>query len=245
MIFVICGKKRTGKDTVAKILNDTGEFSSYAFADNIKRILESAGFLCGVEAFSKFHENRVFWEGDREKPLLASNQEVKQLFEQAISIMIKKSIIESAPYVENYEKDLLDSLIMENEQVWTIRRLMQVFGTDIICNMYDDSIWVRLALNDACKKPPEKIFDLHKGLIPNPNPKMSKHILFTDCRQLHEYKYMQRLGAKFIFLERETGEEDNHCTEKGLTPSEDDYIIDNNGTLDDLKSNILNLIKSV
>lgn len=243
MIFVICGRKRTGKDTVAEILNDTGEFSSYAFADNIKRILESAGVLCGVEAFSKFRENRLFWEGDREKPLLASNQEVKQLFDKAIGIMVERGVINSTSYVQSYEKVSYSQLIMENEEVWSIRRLMQVFGTDIICNLYDNSIWVRLALNDACTIPSQKVCDMYKGLIPN--PEISKHILFTDCRQPHEYKYMSRLGAKFIFLERETGKTDNHSTEQGLTPSEGDFIINNNGTLDELKSNILNLIKSV
>lgn len=223
MIFVICGKKRTGKDTAAKILKETGEFSTFAFADNIKYILEEAGLTCGVVGFNNFKCDRLFWQGDREKPLLASNQEVIRLFSTALEIMNKKGMIGS------YDPHIAYDLVL-NTELWSIRRLMQVFGTDIVCNQIDDSVWVKLSIADSFK--PQ-------------NGKISKHILFTDCRQPHEYKYMQRLGAKFIFLEKETGEKDNHSTETGLIPGENDYIIDNNGTLEQLKSNILNLIKSV
>lgn len=229
MIFVICGKKRTGKDTAAKILTETGEFSSFAFADHIKYILEDAAKRCGVKAFSGFKYEKSFWQGDREKPLLTSNNEVCLLFRCAVDIMIERGIIDEN-LISN--TDILQVVVL-NTELWSIRRLMQVFGTDIV-RRRDDSVWVRLALSESFKHTPSET-----------GPKLSKHILFTDCRQPHEYKYMQRLGAKFIFLEKETGEADNHSTEQGLIPCPDDYIIDNNGTLEQLKSNILNLIKSV
>lgn len=228
MIFVLCGKKRTGKDTVADILKETGQFDSYAFADHLKMVLEQAGLESGVRVFMNLYEDRAFWEGDREKPLLASNAEVGKLFDSAIAYMVRKGYIGELPaYL--YTSNDINLTIYKNTEMWTIRRLMQVFGTDIVCNIIGNDVWVKLTINDILSNPENH----------------HEHVLITDCRQQHEYKYMKRLGAKFIFLERNTGIEDDHSTEKGLIPSEDDFIIDNNGTLDELKSNILNLIKSV
>lgn len=228
MIFVICGKKRSGKDTVAEMLKETGKYDTYAFADHLKMVLEQAGLESGVSVFMNLYEDRAFWEGDREKPLLASNAEVKQLFESAIAYMVRKGYIDNHS-MHMYDNSNMGYKIYKNTEFWTIRRLMQVFGTDIVCNLIGDDVWVKLTINDILSNPENH----------------HEHVLITDCRQPHEYKYMKRLGAKFIFLERNTGIEDSHSTEKGLIPSEDDIIIDNNGTLDQLKSNIFNLIKSV
>lgn len=229
MIFVLCGKKRTGKDSVAEILKETGQFDSYAFADHLKSFLEQAGLESGVSAFINFRDDRVFWEGDREKPLLASNAEVMKLFDSAISFMVREGHIDELTAHRHAASNEIPYKIYNNTEFWTIRRLMQLFGTDIVCNTIGDNFWVKLTMDTILSNPENH----------------HEHVLITDCRQPHEYKYMKRLGAKFIFLERNTGIEDDHSTEKGLIPSEDDIIIDNNGTLDELKSNILNLIKSV
>ena len=216
MIYGICGKKRTGKDTVAQIVaqNFTG-VEVIALADEIKAILKRS---------MEHHENtqlralaakNPFYEGDREAPLVMSNNDAYELFLSGIKKLKSRGFYMSTADITAYE------ICEANTQPWTIRRLMQVFGTDIVCKV-DPSIWTSIALQKILKS-------------------YADHFIITDVRQPHEYKYLSKFGTRFVFLERETGVEDNHSTEQGLTPGLNDYTILNNGTVDDLKRNVLNV----
>lgn len=216
MIYGICGKKRTGKDTVAQIVaqNFTG-VEVIALADEMKAILKRS---------MEHHENtqlralaakNPFYEGDREAPLVMSNNDAYELFLSGIKKLKSRGFYMSSADITAYE------ICEANTQPWTIRRLMQVFGTDIVCKV-DSSIWTSIVLQKMLKS-------------------YADHFIITDVRQQHEYKYLSKFGTRFVFLERETGIEDNHSTEQGLTPGLNDYTILNNGTVDDLKRNVLNV----
>lgn len=216
MIYGICGKKRTGKDTVAMMVahNFTG-VEVIALADEIKAILKRS---------MEHHENtqlralaakNPFYEGDREAPLVMSNNDAYTLFSSGIKKLKSRGFFMDSADIIAYE------ICEANTQPWTIRRLMQVFGTDIVCKV-DPSIWTSITLQKILKS-------------------YADHFIITDVRQPHEYKYLSKFGTRFVFLERETGVEDNHSTEQGLTPGLNDYTILNNGTVDDLKRNVLNV----
>lgn len=217
MIYCICGKKRTGKDTVAQFVTMNYEnVETLALADEIKRILRN-GMKSSVDNryLRELSKANPFYSGDREAPLLVSNEDVRDLFNFGIKALTKQGY-----WLENAD-NVVHNICRENKQPWTIRRLMQVFGTDIVCND-DDSIWTDIVLKKMLKSDKD-------------------NFIITDVRQKHEYKYLSKFGAKFVFIERDTGEDDSHSTEKGLKPQPNDIIILNNGTLSELKTDVLNV----
>lgn len=232
MIVVVCGKKRSGKTEAGNFLMETGLFNSYALGDHVKETLEEAGknkFDVGEPA-GKLESAKTLREGDRDgKVLLMSNKDVRCLMDASIAILQEKGFIprvlevRQAHALANTKIDL----IMHNDMPWTPRRLMQTFATDLVCLAIDDSVFVRMTLERMLKN------------------QSAEHVLITDCRQPHEYKYLRMLGAKFIFIERDTGFVDNHYSEQGISPMFGETIINNNGTLSELKSAVLNAINEI
>lgn len=217
MLYVICGKKRSGKSEAARLLKDIGTFEEFALGDHVKEMLDDVGRNYN----HKFKEKRVFWEGDRDKTLLLLNNiDVSEI----IDCVVRK--VETLGYTSINKEQLcrVKANVRGNEELWTPRRLMQLIGTDLVCDCVSPEVWTMLAL---------------KRIITTAT---KEHVVIPDCRQEHEYKYLRNLGAKFIFIERDTGMVDNHSTEKGLQPKEGDVTILNNGTLEDLETQLLDII---
>ncbi|UES35559.1 deoxynucleotide monophosphate kinase [Citrobacter phage KKP_3664] len=216
MIYGICGKKRTGKDTVSQfVLDNYQNVEAIALADEIKSILRNGMSASGDRYLRELSKTNPFYSGDREAPLLMSNEGARMLFANGIESLTKRG------YWLNNADIIAYEICQTNKHPWTIRRLMQVFGTDIVCNE-NDSVWTDIVLKKILKSDKD-------------------HFIITDVRQKHEYKYLSKFGTKFVFIERETGEDDSHSTEKGLKPQPTDIIILNNGTLGELKTNVLNV----
>lgn len=217
MIYCICGKKRTGKDTATQfVLDDYQNVEAFALADEIKSILLDGMKESGNRYLRELTKTNPFYTDDREAPLLMSNEDALKVFDFGVKRLEKRGYWLGAVDTAVYET------CIANTQPWTIRRLMQVFGTDIVCN-HNDIVWVDLVLKKMLRSDKD-------------------NFIITDVRQKHEYKYLSKFGAKFVFIERETGEDDSHSTEKGLNPQPTDIIILNNGTLSELKANVLSVI---
>ena len=115
-----------------------------------------------------------------------------------------------------------------DSQSWTIREIMQIVGTDIGCNQVDQMIWVKLL--------DEKLFNIEK---------LYDTVIITDCRQDHEMSHMRNLGAKVLHIHRDTGIQDTHSTEAGLPVADGDWVIENNGTLDEYYEALDSFIASI
>lgn len=100
----------------------------------------------------------------------------------------------------------------------TIRELMQTLGTDIMVSIRTD-YWL------------------------NPLKKMSLNniIIIPDIRQTHEIDFIRSVGI-MVFVNKDTKMVDNHITERGLSPIGDEFIIDNNSSLNNLENQINTLI---
>jgi len=120
------------------------------------------------------------------------------------------------------------------EEKWTGRRLLQWFGTEICRTMFSD-VWVRALIKDLVEY--EHLYDC---------------ITITDCRFQNEYDALKnevpQKGYEVIFVEvkrdnlpqNQFGE---HISEKGMDDFKADYVIENNGTLDELREKVLPIIK--
>lgn len=139
------------------------------------------------------------------------------------------------------ERDIID-------ERWGIsaRMFLQRFGTDIfqfdiykyfpelIDKIPERQFWIIKCYNTILKK----IADLREhDLIDN------QYIVITDVRHKHEYNKLKLLpNSIFIKITRNTGLVDNHITENETNEIDFNYLIENNGTLDEYIETVHNFI---
>lgn len=220
MIIALSAKKRCGKDTVGDMLQEKG-FQKYALAHPIKNFLllamrEDIRLPLFVQNFNMDDFNGFGY--DREEFLPISNSDVFRIMRSAWMLVCDDQGIDYT-YAHT---GIISEAVLGNMKAWSIRRLMQTFGTDIGCAI-NKRIWMKYLEN----------------VLPN-----HKNIVVTDCRQDHEMREMRELGAKVVHILRETNsiEIDTHSTELGLPITDGDHVIKNDGTLDDLKNSVENLV---
>lgn len=216
MIIGIHGIKRSGKDTVAQyLMKKNAGLVQIAFADAIKESL-SAAFntdntlpeLTGLKiCLDDFYEGGRY---DRDNHDLGISNAAAHLWLKTALAVLKVNY-------PDIPTNVPDNLKIAPRKVWTIRILMQILGTDIVTKYHPD-YWVKITIRDieAITK------NGHNGVI------------VSDVRFANEAQALRDIHAKMIFLERDTGNRDHHLSEQGLTPTNRDVLIINNGTLEDL-----------
>lgn len=132
---------------------------------------------------------------------------------------------------------------LDNNEYLTPRLALQMLGS-FGRNCYPD-IWTeytmrivdKLLIDDTLR------YTGKKGLYSKSYPSYSG-VIISDCRYINEANAIRRRGGKIILVKRQTsltGSLAQHESEHGL-PEDDvfyDYVIDNYGTLDDLKKQVL------
>ena len=106
----------------------------------------------------------------------------------------------------------------------TVRELLQGVG-QALREYISKDIWVTLTLKDL-------------DVVLKTS---TSHILVTDVRYPNELAALKSRGFTMIKMIRNTGVVDNHASEQDLNDELFDYIIDNNGTKEDLKAKLLSL----
>jgi hypothetical protein len=182
----------------------------YAFADPIHRSLQYALSEVGINL--SLEDCKGFTDFDRDK------FEVHDPF-----IVIKTALdwchrrhpfSDAARIYRKAMPTLIAEQIVSMKEAITFRRLMQIMGTDIVVSIEKD-YWLRW--------------------VP-----LNSDVIFTDVRQVHELEFVRENNGLCIFVYRDVPscDNDSHVTETGLTPIDGDIIIQNNGTLDDLRDAI-------
>ena len=112
----------------------------------------------------------------------------------------------------------------------TPRKILQVFGTELF--QYD-------IYNHIPEL--ENRFKLwHK------ENNITQSIVLSDIRFPHESNVIKELGGILIKVERETGlETDSHASELEMESIIPDFVIDNNGTIEELKNKINKVIENI
>jgi hypothetical protein len=103
------------------------------------------------------------------------------------------------------------------------RKLLQFLGTDLIRG-YSDSFWI-----DALKH------QLPKVTLDRINT------VVTDVRFPNEKAFIEEWGYA-VLVDRDTGLKDEHSSETALDGHKWKYRIDNNGTLEELKAQVVDLV---
>lgn len=93
-----------------------------------------------------------------------------------------------------------------------VRRLMQVFGTEVMRQRYGQDAWVNL---------------MHKKINENPG-----NYVLTDVRFDNEARMVHRFGGFMVRIEREGLTSDGHASEAGVSEDLIDAVIQNNGRVE-------------
>lgn len=103
------------------------------------------------------------------------------------------------------------------------RRLLQVFGTEVGRELFGENVWV------------EKLIGSLEGL---------DKVVVSDVRFPNEVRALKERGAVLIKIvsERTAADEDSHPSEIDLEDENFHYIIDNSGTVEDLRVKVLSLV---
>ena len=129
--------------------------------------------------------------------------------------------IDSITHVSDYVQDYGWDMAKQNPE---IRRLLQVFGTEIGRKMFGENVWIDMAFKDI--KPDE-------------------NVVIADVRFPNEADAIKQRGGKVIRVNRHNHSAVNrHKSEIAMDNYMFDHAIYNDGTLDDFTENIFMLMKS-
>lgn len=124
---------------------------------------------------------------------------------------------------------------MPPEWGMTYRDLLQKLGTEAMRNGLHTNVWVNALFADYIG-----MYDLDTDRTTYPN------WLITDCRFPNELKAVQDNNGITINVVRDTGNTigTTHASEIALDGCTDwDYVVDNNGTIEELKAQILSILE--
>ena len=159
--------------------------------------------------------------------VLQKNHEMAQ---RAFADPMRESMKKLDPYVNEEGMRLSDALIREGGWEWAkkntdTRRLLQIYGTDIGRKMFGEDFWVDQAF---------------KGI------EELRQIVFTDTRFPNEAQRVKDSGGTVWRISRPGVEAANdHASEHALDDWNFDYHINNNGTLEELATQVDNAVARI
>ncbi len=250
-IFGISGKKQSGKDTVARIIQNStiperpkgsrelliSPWRNVKFSDKLKEMvcllinctiedLESEEFKnkslgeewrryyftrAGNKNFSLSH-NEFSWINDK---YFNSYEEAKDMFYQIMLLL------------EDHSPDWWK---IENE-ILTPRKLLQLLGTECGRRIIHPNIWCNSTMINY---KPTGFY--HSNKYPEDDHDIYPNWIISDVRFPNEVEAIKKENGILIRVERESiNTEDQHESETALDNYNDwDYIIQNNGTIEEL-----------
>jgi hypothetical protein len=201
MILAIAGKKGSGKDTLADILVDEYDFRKVSLADELK-------VMC----------SRIF-----EYPLDENyNPRLKEKKWSSPIIISPTHVGRISKYLTERDFDVTDEMVnsmlrVGKEKIMeTPRQLLQFVGTDMIRNIVDPDVWIKLT----------------KITLVN----YEGHAVIPDARFENERLAFRDVGGKLALIVRPSIEieysADNHESENQMGSEDDyDFIFYNDSTL--------------
>lgn len=234
-IVGIKGFKGSGKDTVASMI-------SYILHDGIMKanydtwlLYHKNGFVENDEIIIHFADKlkddiAAFCNIDRK---LLDRQDIKEENYYNFKTGIVSTNIKDATYVVDKWNDailkyngLSSYLVLYNNNVSIkIRALLQYYGTNVIKNHFWHEAFIRYTMNKA--------FDIRNS---------KGQCIIADVRfENDECEAIKQCGGMIIRVDRKLNNNDNHESEQ-IKICEDDYVIDNTGTLVGLFYKVLKFV---
>ena len=239
MLLGLCGAQGSGKTTVVHIL--TGNVSTIAkpsLVDPKRFVLNDLGMTQDhiTPLMQHYIDPEWSWEWcSRFLPL--STQQTTSWTEVSLADPLKRvcSLLFNYPYHillgdTGESRDIRECLTTTNYTIsgpMSGRKLLQFFGTEMIRENLGGDFWANLA---------------EKTIVKLRN--RGKNVILPDIRFPEEREMLRKLGGNLLLIHRDgTKTDDGHASEAHWQNFDYDAIIGNNGTINDLKNNVINLEK--
>lgn len=144
----------------------------------------------------------------------------------------------------NFEDQEFKKQDMPPEWGMTYRDLLQKLGTEAMRNGLHENVWVNSLFADY--KPLDDTLRASMGNVIDYSDCVFPNWIITDCRFPNEMEAVKKRGGLAIKVVRDSGNTIGtaHASETALDNyTKWDYIIDNNGTLEDLKQQIISILE--
>lgn len=229
----LLGKKRSGKDTTADYIMDNYNAIKAQLAWPIKEALRHAFSVVQYQYSDIQKLTRDQLEGidyDREQNLFLDKKRVLAIMLAAMGWLSEQKYL-CATYnglpMNSVEREV-ERVINTIEDDWSVRRLMQTLGTDIVVNCFDKMYWVKWCMDEYAD-----------------NFEKYNYFIVPDVRQEHEISFARAMGATIIHVVRPSKETktDSHITERGLPVMPGDIVITNDGSIEELYKKIDKVLK--
>ena len=245
-IYVFAGKANAGKDTAAsmacyiarvgtaranyknwenfckpEVVKDASpvRHNIFHFADSLK---DSLSIIFGIDR--KLLDNREY--KDNKYYCMSTNSFIDKN-------VVDKRYFKVIDINDFYEKDLNDiineTLLTGQVPIFTLRTLMQYFGTDLCRKRLFNTVWIRSTLSAVSAK-----FE-HIN---------NKFLAIADCRFDEEIRAVRRLSvhSKIIYIDRRNKQKEFNHSSNGQILEPIDNVIKNDGTLMKLFFTILQIM---
>ena len=144
----------------------------------------------------------------------------------AFADSVRQGVYALNPFIPNGDsfvrlQTVVDSLGWDTakEDIPEVRRLLQLYGTEAGRDIHGQNIWI-----DNLQYKVETLLE-------------NSHVVITDVRFENEFEYVESVGGTIMRVTREgVGKRFDHASESG--PTDADFIIENNGTLEDLYNSV-------
>lgn len=270
MLIGISGKMGSGKDTVGKIIQylqyrdtfnveiPTSEKNfdvfrhSLAHKDQLWKIKKFADAIkdmtCIILGCTRDQlEDREF----KEKEL---GEDWARYYATMRGFTTKTEISKSMIKDYSEAEDDLGPMYLIEKEVLTPRKILQLLGTEAGRNIIHPNIWVNASLHKYyASETVRPISEENKAKYPvgmAPDNQISMEYpkwVFTDTRFPNEAKAIKEKGGILIRVNRNTKNLENlHPSETALDNYQDwDYVIDNNGTIEELISKVQTVLDEI
>ena len=229
-VIGLAGRKRSGKDTAALILEEEYGFKRLALANPLKECLST--FLGVPEPTDKESvvSFSVSQEGLMEMAhlLRLDSSGFMERFREQMSVWVA-----GASYGQNCRSSVSRPCVgvcYTCDSVYyhlPYRKLIQTVGTDI-CRALDEQVWIRRTMYEITMN--KKYGGCNKFVV-------------SDIRFDNEAEFIHNLLGSVWCVTSTRGEYDTHSSEKGVDKKYISCIIANNGTLEELRESVKRVYK--
>jgi hypothetical protein len=195
--IAICGRKNTGKDTLAAMLAERAPNAVImGLADELKRF---AGAFFDVPNYFMFGTSS---QREMDLPRKITKKYLKQWLDEMLSKYVSTSVVES-----------IYNTLEKHAPIVTVRRLLQLLGTEW-GRERNKSIWLHeLRRNAARLRQPDRMMSYSRtvGIYDNPTSRMltprlsmenDHYVIIPDCRFANEAEFLQtRMDALIIWVD--------------------------------------------
>ena len=142
--------------------------------------------------------------------------------------------------------------VQYKRKIPTVRWLLQTVGTDAMRDKVHEDIWINALFADytgkrgcenRCKRSIEADTPEHECVLPKYcyDQKFPNWII-TDTRFPNELEAIKKRNGISIRLQKETDKEEGHISETALDLAKFDYIVNNDGTIEELIDKIKEIL---